>query len=95
MTLGRKTFGKGRTKEFFVETKSMAFNQGVYNAFLAAGLIWSLVIQDGMWKVNIALFFLACVAIAGIAGAVSADKKIIFFQTVPAAIAIACLLAEI
>jgi len=56
----------------------------LYNGFLAAGLIWTLFISDILWKTNISVFFLSCVAIAGIYGAVTADKKIFFVQALPA-----------
>jgi putative membrane protein len=79
-------------KDLFTPTKSMAANQGLYNAFLAAGLIWSLLISDAAWAQNIALFFLLCVAVAGIYGAATASRRIIYVQTVPAALAIAALL---
>lgn len=84
---GPKVF-RGFPKELFHPTKAMAANQGLYNGFLAAGLIWSLLIQDPSWGKHVALFFLSCVAIAGIYGALTADKKIIFVQTIPAALAI-------
>ena len=71
-------------KDLFEPTKAMASNQGVYNAFLAAGLIWSLLIQDPIWAKNVAYFFLGCVAVAGLWGAATAEKKIIFVQTIPA-----------
>ena len=51
-------------KDLFEKTKTMAANQGLYNGFLAAGLIWSLFIKDAVWSNNIAFFFLTCVAIA-------------------------------
>lgn len=79
-------------KDLFPKTKALAFNQGVYNAFLAAGLIWSLFITDAQWSKNVALFFLGCVVVAGIAGAMTAEKKILYVQSVPALIAIALLL---
>jgi len=66
----------------------MAGNQGLYNGFLAAGLIWSLLIQNEVWQNNVAIFFLVCVAIAGIYGAMTASKKIIMVQTVPALFAL-------
>lgn len=87
-TRGRKVF-RSIPKELFSQTKVMAANQGLYNGFLAAGLIWSLLIQDVVWQKNVALFFLACVAIAGIYGAATAAKRILYVQTVPAVIAIA------
>jgi len=66
----------------------MAANQGLYNGFSATGLIWSFFIQNSDWSENIALFFLSCVAIAGIYGTATADKKIFFVQALPAIIAI-------
>ena len=90
-TRGPKVF-RSFPKDLFPKTKSMAANQGLYNGFLAAGLIWSLIIADPLWSKNVALFFLACVAVAGIYGAMTADKKIIFVQTVPSVIGIALLL---
>lgn len=82
---GQKAFGV--TPEFAASTKALAANQGLYNGFLAAGLIWALVhpVPEFAWQ--IAMFFLACVAVAGIYGAVTASRKILFIQTVPAVIA--------
>jgi len=74
------------------KTKAMAANQGLYNGFLAAGLIWTFFIADLAWKDNIALFFLGCVAVAGIYGALTVEKKIFFIQAMPALIAIALIL---
>ncbi|WOI23189.1 DUF1304 domain-containing protein [Nonlabens ulvanivorans] len=90
-TKGRKVF-KSFPKELFAPTKSMAANQGLYNGFLAAGLIWSLLITDDIWQSYVALFFLACVAIAGIYGALTVERKILFVQTIPAAITILLIL---
>lgn len=70
--------------ELFTQTVTLATNQGLYNAFLAAGLIWSLLISDRVWRSRIACFFLACVAIAGIVGALTASPRILFVQTAPA-----------
>lgn len=89
--LGRKVFS-GIPSELFERTKSLAANQGLYNGFLAAGLIWSLLIQDPVWSKNIALFFTSCVAIAGIYGAATAMKKIFFTQALPALITFMLLL---
>ncbi len=86
-TRGRKVF-KNFPKELFVPTKALAANQGLYNGFLAAGLIWTFFIMDMMWQENIRLFFLGCVLVAGIYGAITADKKIFFVQAVPAILAI-------
>ena len=90
-TIGRKVF-KTIPSDMFEKTKTMAANQGLYNGFLAAGLIWSLFISDEVWSKNIALFFLNCVLIAGIYGAYSVTKKIFFVQGLPAIMAILSLL---
>ncbi len=76
----RATFGL--TEQFANESKALAANQGLYNGFLAAGLIWAAVADDFGGKI----FFLACVAIAGIYGAVTASRRILYVQTVPAVI---------
>ena len=79
---GIKTFGL-KSKEFAQETKTLAANQGLYNGFLAAGLIYSLITKD----TNTTIFFLACVIIAGIYGAYSTKKmKLFYYQSVPALI---------
>ena len=70
--------------DLFEPTKAMAANQGLYNGFLAAGLVWSLLISDPLWQKNVALFFLSCVLVAGLFGAVTAERKILFVQSVPA-----------
>jgi putative membrane protein len=72
----------------------MAANQGLYNGFLAAGLIWTYFIVDPSWSDNIALFFLACVTVAGIYGALTVTKKIFFIQALPALITIALILSK-
>lgn len=83
---GRKAFGL--TPEFSSATKALAANQGLYNGFLAAGLIWGLVHPDPAFGWQVQIFFLACVAVAGIFGAVTVGRKILFIQTVPAVIAL-------
>lgn len=85
--LGRKAFGT--TAEFAAASKVMAANQGLYNGFLAAGLAWGLYL--GAAGVQVKLFFLACVAIAGVYGAVTANRKILFVQALPALLALAAL----
>lgn len=90
-TKGRKTF-KSFPSELFEPTKSLAANQGLYNGFLAAGLIWSLLIQNEQWSNNIACFFLGCVIVAGLYGAVTVQKSIFFVQAVPALLALLFLL---
>lgn len=86
-TTGKKVF-RSLPENMFEKTKSMAANQGLYNGFLAAGLIWSFFITDPAWSHNVALFFLSCVLIAGLYGAYSVDKKIFFVQGLPALIGI-------
>lgn len=79
-------------EHLFEPTKVLAANQGLYNGFLVAGLIWSLCISDEAWSKNVALFFLGCVAVAGIYGAITASKRILYVQTIPAAVGIAAVL---
>lgn len=90
-TKGPKTF-KNFEKELFPKTKSLAANQGLYNGFLAAGLIWTFFICNPEWRFNVSMFFLICVSVAGIYGALTADKKIFFVQALPALIGIVLLL---
>ena len=79
---GIKTFGL-KSKEFAEETKVLAANQGLYNGFLAAGLIYSLIAKD----INTTNFFLACIVIAGIYGAYSTKNiKLFYIQSLPAII---------
>ena len=85
-TLGKKTF-RSLDASLFEPTKTLAANQGLYNGFLSAGLIWSLFITDADWHLNVALFFLACVSVAGIYGAMTAGKRIFYVQALPALIA--------
>ena len=80
--LGLRAFGQ--TKEAAAATKVLAANQGLYNGFLAAGLIWGL--SMGSAGTSIKIFFLVCVVIAGIYGAATASRKILFFQAMPAAL---------
>lgn len=90
---GPKVF-KSFPKDLFPKTVALAANQGLYNGFLAAGLIWTFFIQDETWKDNVAIFFLCCVASAGLYGAATAERKILFVQTLPAAIAILLILLK-
>lgn len=78
---------KSIPEELFPKTKTLAANQGLYNGFLAAGLIWSLCITDHHWRLYVAIFFLTCVIIAGIYGATTASKKILYVQSIPALVA--------
>ncbi len=84
---GPKVF-RAFPRDLFSPTKAIAANQGLYNGFLGAGLIWTFFIADQQWQNNVALFFLSCVAIAGLFGALTADRKILFVQTIPATIGI-------
>ncbi|NNE56989.1 MAG: DUF1304 domain-containing protein [Hellea sp.] len=81
-------------EELFADTVVLAANQGLYNGFLAAGLFWALLlIKDAKWKRNVALFFLGCVAVAGIYGGATASPGIFLVQGLPALLGIASLLA--
>lgn len=86
-TAGKKVFGKSLPPELFKPTKGLAANQGLYNGFLAAGLIWSLLISDAAWSFNVAVFFLSCVIIAAVYGAVTASVSILVKQGIPAILA--------
>jgi len=85
---GRKAFGT--TPEFAAASKTLAANQGLYNGFLAAGLIWGLLLGPAGKPVE--LFFLGCVIVAGVYGAFTASRKILFIQALPAAVAMAVVL---
>lgn len=79
--------GFGLTPEFAQETAVLAANQGLYNGFLAAGLIWGLMLKDEGFGVRI--FFLSCVVVAGVFGGLTAKLSILFIQAVPASLALA------
>ena len=79
---GLKAFGL--TQEFATQTRVLAANQGLYNGFLAAGLLWGLWL--GAAGQSVQVFFLLCVLVAGLYGAATASKRILFVQAVPAAI---------
>ncbi len=86
-TRGKATF-KSLPPELFEPTKGLAANQGLYNGFLAAGLVWSLLIGDSEWSRNVALFFLSCVVVAGVYGGWTASRSILLVQALSAAIAL-------
>ena len=86
--LGLKTFRHSAAEA--AASKVLAANQGLYNGFLAAGLAWGIAL--GAAGVSIKLFFLGCVIVAGIFGAATVGKKILFVQALPAAIAMALVL---
>lgn len=81
---GMKAFGT--TPAFAAESKTLAANQGLYNGFLVAGLIWGIWLGEAGDPIKI--FFLLCVAVAGVFGAVTVGRKILFIQTIPAVIAL-------
>lgn len=82
---GRKTFGL--SSELAQATKGLAANQGLYNGFLAAGLLWGLLLGSAGFPVTV--FFLVCVLIAGLFGAATAKRSILYVQALPAAVALA------
>ena len=81
---GMKAFGT--TPAFAAESKTLAANQGLYNGFLAAGLIWGIWLGEAGDPIKI--FFLLCVAVAGVFGAVTVGRKVLFVQTIPAVVAL-------
>lgn len=86
---GRRAFGLSR--EFAEQTRVLAANQGLYNGFLAAGLVYALALGAAGYGVR--TFFLACVLVAGLYGAATASRAILFVQALPAAVALALVLA--
>jgi putative membrane protein len=81
---GRKAFGT--TADFAKASKTLAANQGLYNGFLAAGLVWGIWLGDAGDPIKI--FFLLCVAVAGVYGALTVGTRILLIQTVPAVVAL-------
>ena len=88
--LGLKTFRQSPEKA--QDSAVLAANQGLYNGFLAAGLIWGLVHGTPAFAFQIKAFFLICVIVAGIYGALSVSRRILFVQAMPAAAALILLL---
>ena len=82
----------GMSAEQAEQSKVLAANQGLYNGFLAAGLIWAL-LAPGTYAGALALFFLACVLVAGLYGGATANRRIWLLQALPAAIALVVLVA--
>jgi putative membrane protein len=80
--LGRKVFRT--TPEFAEQSAALAANQGLYNGFLAAGLLWGVLHADPFFGRQIQMFFLACVVAAGIMGALTVSKRILYVQSMPA-----------
>ena len=86
---GRRSFGTDQA--FADQSATLAANQGLYNGILAAGLVWGVVAPDPV-GFQVKLFFLAAVAIAGIYGAATVNRRILFVQTVPAVLALVAVL---
>ncbi|MEO8216220.1 MAG: DUF1304 domain-containing protein [Acidobacteriota bacterium] len=82
---GRRIFGL--SEQLATASASLAANQGLYNGFLAAGLIWGLITHDCAFTIKV--FFLGCVIVAGVFGALTAKRSILFVQALPAAVAMA------
>jgi len=83
---GRAAFGLDA--EFAEASKTLAANQGLYNGFLVAGLVWGVVAD----RTDVQIFFLACVIVAGVYGAVTVNRRILLVQALPAAVALVCVL---
>jgi len=95
MFLWDKPFGRRifkTTPEFAAASKALAANQGLYNGFLAAGLVWGLAL--GAPGIDVKVFFLACVVIAGLFGGATVNRNIMFVQAAPGIIGLALLLAS-
>ncbi|BAV04679.1 putative membrane protein [Filimonas lacunae] len=90
-TKGRKVF-RSLAPDLFEKTRSLAANQGLYNGFLAAGLVWSLLITNQEWAQHIATFFLSCVLVAGLYGGLTTMRGILVKQALPAAVALLAVL---
>lgn len=87
---GMKTFGL--TPEFAEQSAALAANQGLYNGFLAAGLLWSMFARGNALALRV--FFLGCVIVAGVFGAITAKGSILFVQAMPAIVALLAVLAS-
>ncbi|GLS87258.1 membrane protein [Cypionkella aquatica] len=83
----------GTSAEFAAQSKALAANQGLYNGFLAAGLIWSLWL--GVEGRDVAVFFLICVLAAGVYGGATASRRILLVQALPAALALGAVCAGV
>ncbi len=93
MLLWDKPFGRRvfrTTPEFAAASKALAANQGLYNGFLAAGLVWGMALGEP--GLDVKVFFLACVIIAGVFGAVTVNRYILFIQALPGIVALALVL---
>jgi putative membrane protein len=89
----RRAFGM--SEDLAARTRVLAANQGLYNGFLVAGLVWALVLGVPGAGVGIAIFFLACVLVAGLFGAATASRRILWVQALPAALALGAVVAGV
>jgi len=87
--IGRRVFGLDA--DFAERSKALAANQGLYNGFLSAGLVWGLIAADPT-GFRVQVFFLVCVVVAGVYGAVTANRRILLAQALPGALALAAVL---
>lgn len=87
---GRRAFGL--TPEFATQSKVLAANQGLYNGFLAAGLIWGLILGNAPESMHVKIFFLACVLVAGLYGGFTATRKVLWIQAAPALVGLVLVL---
>ena len=86
----RKSFGT--TEDFAQASKTLAANQGLYNGFLVAGMIWGLLHPDPLVGEQIQIFFLACVLVAGVYGGLTVKRRILYVQALPAVLALLAVL---
>jgi len=90
--IGMKTFHL--SADFAKASANLAANQGLYNGFLSAGLMWSVLTTNAEQAIQLKIFFLCCVAIAGIYGAVSVNRRIFFIQGLPAIITLILIIMQ-
>ncbi|CAK7565265.1 MAG: hypothetical protein SEPTF4163_003178 [Sporothrix epigloea] len=90
---GRKAFNL--TPEFAAQSRPLAANMGLYNGFLAAGIFWGLLHPNAAFGRQIRLFFQGCITVAGLFGAVTSSKRILYVQAIPAAITLTATLLRI
>ena len=91
-TKGKEVFRDALPEELFEPTRGLAANQGLYNGFLAVGLIWGLMIGDPEWSIRVQIFFLGCVIVAATYGALRSSRSILITQGLPAILALLALL---
>ena len=91
-TKGKEVFRDALPEELFEPTRGLAANQGLYNGFLAAGLIWGLTIGDPEWSIRVQIFFLGCVIVAATYGVLRSSRSILIKQGLPAILALLALL---